>query len=63
MTGEAEPVEPGPPPIDTPRRSDAREPLSPSLKLLAVGLVLGVTLVAFETTAVISMSSSPMRCR
>ena len=54
MTGEAEPVEPGPPPIDTPRRSDAREPLSPSLKLLAVGLVLGVTLVAFETTAVIT---------
>lgn len=32
----------------------ARPPLEPGLRLLAVGLVLGVTLVAFETTAVIT---------
>lgn len=57
MTAGSGPAEPSSAPpvsasgIDLP---PARPPLEPGLVLLAVGLVLGVTLVAFETTAVIT---------
>ena len=47
MTGVAEPPAP-------PRPASSGAPMEPGLRLLAVGLVLGVTLVAFETTAVIT---------
>jgi MFS family permease len=45
---------PAPSGAPTPAPASAQSPMEPGLRLLAVGLVLGVTLVAFETTAVLT---------